>query len=238
MIPLSDGIRARHFPIVTVAIIVANFCVWIFYELPNLNSAVFHSSFYACSVEADCHAPLSWGVSWFTAMFMHGSWDHILGNMLFLAIFGKNVEDAFGRVQYLTFYILGGFAATVLQTVMTLLFSNEAAEAVANLGASGAIAAVLGAYFVLYPHSRVLTLVVIFPVRISAYVYLGLWFAYQLIEALANSGHANGGGVAFFAHVGGFIFGLAVANVFVKRRRWDPERGGYAPDFLTARFAR
>jgi rhomboid family protein len=239
MLPLSDGIRARHFPFVNVAIILANFCVWIFYELPHLNHAIYHSSFYACSVEGDCHlsyATLPWGISWFTSMFMHGSWDHILGNMLFLAIFGKNVEDAFGKLQYLVFYIAGGFAATVLQTAMTLLFSNEAAEAVPNLGASGAIAAVLGAYFVLYPNSRVLTLVFIFPVRIHAYVFLGLWFLYQLIEAIANTAHANGGGVAFFAHVGGFIFGLLVANVFVKRRRWDPNRGDYESDYLTQRL--
>ena len=224
MIPLSDGIRARRFPWVNVAIIVANFCVWIFYELPHLNSSVYHSSFYACSLEADCHAPLSWGISWFTSMFLHGSWDHILGNMLFLAIFGKNVEDAFGHVRYLAFYIVGGFAATALQAAMTLLFSSEAAEAVANLGASGAIAAVLGAYFVLYPNSRVLGLLVVIPIRLPAWVFLGVWFLYQLIEALQNSTHANGGGVAFFAHVGGFIFGVVVArlalnNALVSRNR-------------------
>jgi membrane associated rhomboid family serine protease len=92
MIPLSDGIPARQFPFVNVAIIVANFCVWIFYELPHLNSAVYHASFYACTVSGHCHGPLPWEVSWFTSMFMHGSWDHILGNMLFLAVFGKNVE--------------------------------------------------------------------------------------------------------------------------------------------------
>ena len=101
MIPLSDGIPARRFPWVNVALIVANFAVWILYELPHLNSSVAHASFYPCSVDGSCHAPESWGVSWFTAMFMHGSWDHILGNMLFLAIFGKNVEDAFGHLRYL-----------------------------------------------------------------------------------------------------------------------------------------
>jgi rhomboid family protein len=238
MIPLSDGVRSRTFPIVNVTLIVANFCVWIFYELPNLNHAVYHSSFYACSVEGDCHLGhiLPWWQSWFTSMFMHGSWDHILGNMLFLAIFGKNVEDAFGKLQYLAFYIAGGFAATVLQTAMTLLLSSESAEAVANLGASGAIAAVLGAYFVLYPNSQVLTLILVFPVMISAYIYLGLWFLYQLIEAIANSGHSNGGGVAFFAHVGGFIFGLIVANVFVKRRRWVERDRSVEPDFFRQRM--
>jgi membrane associated rhomboid family serine protease len=220
MLPLSDGIRAREFPIVNVAIIVANFCVWIFYELPHLNSAVYHASFYPCTVDAACHRPETWAVSWFTAMFMHGSWDHILGNMLFLAIFGKNVEDAFGHLRYLAFYIAGGFVATAAQTAITLLAGSAASATVPNLGASGAIAAVLGAYFVLYPNSRVLTLVLVFPIRIPAWIYLGLWFLYQLIEANygLTSAHANGGGVAFFAHVGGFIFGAVVA-------RWvsDPE---------------
>src|SRR4029453_3912677 len=97
-------------------------------------------------------------------MFMHGSWDHILGNMLFLAVFGKNVEDAFGHVGFLAFYLAGGFVATVTQTGMTLLAGTTADAQVPNLGASGAIAAVLGAYFVLYPRSRVLGLIGIFPV--------------------------------------------------------------------------
>jgi membrane associated rhomboid family serine protease len=214
MLPLSDGIRARQFPIVNVAIIVANFCVWILYELPHLNSSVYHASFYPCTVTAACHRPEPWELSWFTAMFMHGSWDHILGNMLFLAIFGKNVEDAFGRLRYLVFYIAGGFVANATQTAVTLLAGSAASARVATLGASGAIAAVLGAYFVLYPDSRVLTLVLIFPVKIPAWVFLGLWFVYQLVEANygLTSAHANGGGVAFFAHVGGFVFGVIVAR--------------------------
>ena len=113
MLPLSDGIQARRFPIVNVSIIVANFAVWLFYELPHLRSAVFHASFYPCTVNNTCRGPESWGVSWITAMFLHGSWDHILGNMLFLAVFGKNVEDAFGRLGYLAFYLAGGLVATV-----------------------------------------------------------------------------------------------------------------------------
>jgi membrane associated rhomboid family serine protease len=142
-------------------------------------------------------------------MFMHGSWDHILGNMLFLAIFGKNVEDAFGHVRYLAFYIAGGFVASATQTAVTLIAGSSSAAMVPVLGASGAIAAVLGAYFVLYPNSRVLTLVLVFPVRVPAWVFLGLWFLYQLVEANygLTSAQANGGGVAFFAHVGGFVFG-------------------------------
>ena len=207
MLPLSDGVSARRFPIVNVSLIVANFAVWIFYELPHLNSSIFHASFYPCTVNGSCHGPESWGVSWITAMFLHGSWDHILGNMLFLVIFGKNVEDAFGPLRYLVFYFAGGFVAMMTQPAMTLWFGTGIDSRAPNLGASGAIAAVLGAYFVLYPQSRVLTLVLCFPIRIPAWIFLGLWFVYQLIEANYGlfSAHANGGGVAFFAHVGGFL---------------------------------
>jgi hypothetical protein len=217
VLPLSDGIPARRLPIVTISIIVANFAVWLFYELPHLNSAVFHASFYPCTVNNSCHGPESWGVSWITAMFLHGSWDHILGNMLFLAVFGKNVEGAFGPIRYLAFYFAGGFVATITQTAMTLLFGTAAEARVPNLGASGAIAAVLGAYFVLYPNATVRGLIVIYPVWLPAWFFLGAWFLYQLIEA--NFGlfgaSANGGGVAFFAHVGGFVFGAIVARILV-----------------------
>ena len=218
MLPLSDGLSARRFPIVNISIIVANFAVWIFYELPHLQSAVFHASFYPCTVNNTCQGPEPWGISWITSMFLHGSWDHILGNMLFLAVFGKNVEDAYGALRYLLFYFAGGFAATITQTAMTLAFGTAAEARVPNLGASGAIAAVLGAYFVLYPTSTVRGLIVIFPIRLSAWFFLGAWFLYQLIEA--NFGlfgaSANGGGVAFFAHVGGFVFGVII-TLFLTR---------------------
>jgi membrane associated rhomboid family serine protease len=215
MIPLSDGIPAKRFPFVNLALIAANFAVWILYELPHLSSSVFHASFYPCTVDGSCHGPEPWVVSWLTSIFMHGSWGHILGNMLFLAIFGKNVEDAFGHLRYLLFYLAGGFVATMTQTLMTLLFSDSAAAQVPNLGASGAIAAVLGAYFVLFPRSKVLTLVFVFLMRIPAYVFLGLWFLYQFIEGNFGlfSATADGGGTAFFAHVGGFLFGLLVARL-------------------------
>ena len=130
--------------------------------------------------------------------------------MLFLAIFGKNVEDAFGLLRYLVFYFAGGFAAIMTQTAMTLLFGTAADGRVPTLGASGAIAAVLGAYFLLYPRSRVRTWIFpIFFVSIPAWVFLGLWFLYQLIEANFGlfSTTANGGGTAFFAHVGEFSLG-------------------------------
>jgi membrane associated rhomboid family serine protease len=224
MLPLSDGIPTRRFPFVNVSLIVANFAVWIFYELPHLHSSVHHASFYPCSVDGSCHSPLPWGVSWITAMFMHGGWDHILGNMLFLAIFGKNVEDAFGHLRYLAFYFAGGFVAMMTQTLMTLFFGSALAAHVPTLGASGAIAAVLGAYFVLYPNSRILTLVIVVPLRIPAWYFLGAWFLYQLLEADFGlfSATANGGGVAFFAHVGGFVFGYLVARLLLDAGRISP----------------
>ena len=221
MFPLSDGMRARRFPFVNVALIVANFAVWLFYELPDLNSAIFHASFYPCTVDGACRGPEPWALSWITAMFLHGGWDHILGNMLFLVIFGKNVEDAFGSLRYLVFYFAGGFVAMLTQTAMTLWFGTTADAQVPELGASGAIAAVLGAYFVLYPGSRILTAVPFVLVRIPAWIFLGLWFLYQLVEANFGlfSASANGGGVAFFAHVGGFVFGLLVALVLTRAGR-------------------
>jgi membrane associated rhomboid family serine protease len=225
VLPLSDGLRARRFPIVNVSIIVTNFAVWLFYELPHLRHAVFHASFYPCTVNSTCHGPESWGVSWITSMFLHGSWDHILGNMLFLAVFGKNVEDAFGPLRYLVFYFAGGFAATMTQTLFTLVFGSTMDARTPNLGASGAIAAVLGAYFILYPNSTVFGLLAIFPVHISAYFFLGFWFLYQLLEAnfgLFGSA-ANGGGVAFFAHVGGFIFGVLVTLLLRGVGRISPQ---------------
>ena len=232
MLPLSDGVAARRFPVVNVLLIVANFAVWIFYELPHLNAAVYHASFYPCTVDNACRGPEPWGISWVTAMFLHGGWDHILGNMLFLAIFGKNVEDAFGPLRYLVFYFAGGFAAMMTQTAMTLWFGTAASAHVPELGASGAIAAVLGAYFVLYPGSRVRTWIFpVFLVSIPAWIFLGLWFLYQLIEA--NFGlfgaKAHGGGVAFFAHVGGFIFGWVVTRLLTGSGRVAPQAREQAP---------
>jgi rhomboid family protein len=231
MLPLSDELPARRFPLVNVALIAANFAVWIFYELPHLDSAVYHASFYACSVDRSCYGPEPWGISWITSMFMHGSWDHILGNMLFLAIFGKNVEDAFGRLRYLAFYFAGGFVATMTQAAMTLLFGSTSESQVPNLGASGAIAAVLGAFFILYPSSRIRTWLLFFIVRIPAYLYLGAWFLYQLAEANFGlfSASSDGGGVAFFAHVGGFVFGMLVTVLLLKRGRIAPAPPRVAP---------
>jgi membrane associated rhomboid family serine protease len=227
VIPLSDGVAAHRFPVVNVALITANFAVFLFYELPNGDAAVNQASFYPCDVDNACHVGIPWGVGWITAMFMHAGWDHILGNMLFLAIFGKNVEDAFGRLGYLVFYFAGGFAAAMMQTAMTLLFGTASDAQIPTLGASGAIAAVLGAYIVLYPTSRIRTLVLWLLVDIPAWIYLGGWFLYQFFEgnyALLHPTSNGGSGVAFFAHVGGFVFGVVVARVLVSSGRITVER--------------
>jgi rhomboid family protein len=233
MLPLSDGMRARHFPAVNVALLAANMAVWVLYELPDLEGAVAHASFYPCAVDSSCDAPMPWTISWLTAMFMHGSWDHLLGNMLFLAVFGKNVEDAFGHLRYLAFYVAAGFAATALQTATTLLFSSDADARIPNLGASGAISAVLGAFLALYPHARIRTLALVFVVQIPAWLYLGGWFLFQLLEvhdSIADPS-SGGSGVALFAHIGGFVFGWVVARALLdsERRRIEAAEWRSAP---------
>ena len=161
--------------------------------------------------------PSVW-VTIFTAMFMHGGLLHIGGNMLFLWIFGNNVEDSMGRLKFIGFYLLGGLAATLLQTVV------NPNSAVPNLGASGAIAAVLGGYALLYPRARVATLIfIVFFVTVlelPALVVLGGWFLLQLLDASAASG-GDVGGVAYFAHIGGFLFGLLMIKLFANRVRDD-----------------
>ena len=141
-------------------------------------------------------------------MFMHGSWAHLLGNMLFLWIFGNNVEDALGRVRYLLFYLAGGFVATAVQTFVTLAWASEAEATIPNVGASGAVSAVLGAYLVLLPGAKVLTVIFFVLRELPAIFFLGIWFLFQLIDGSASLAHPQeGGGVAFFAHIGGFVFG-------------------------------
>jgi membrane associated rhomboid family serine protease len=144
-------------------------------------------------------------------MFIHAGWLHILGNMLYLWIFGDNVEDRFGHFKYVFFYLLSGLAAAFLQTI--IIPSSD----IPNVGASGAIAGVLGAYMVLYPSSRVRTLllITIFPVitRIPAFILLVLWFLLQLVSGVGSLGSADAG-IAYFAHVGGFLFGMGVAGIY------------------------
>jgi membrane associated rhomboid family serine protease len=162
-----------------------------------------------------------WWETIFTAMFMHGGWLHIAGNMLFLWVFGNNIEDAMGRLRFVFFYLLGGIAAFYAQA----LLDPSATEP--TIGASGAISAVLGGYILLHPRARVLTLIfLIFFVtfiEVPAFILLGIWFALQALPAVGQLAtpdvSASGGGVAYFAHVGGFLFGLATIKLFIAGRR-------------------
>jgi membrane associated rhomboid family serine protease len=222
VLPLHDNVPTRRFPLVTVALISVNFVVW-FWELHARTSVIYRDSFYPCAVQGPCvgqaahnHLPAWEGA--FTSMFMHASWLHILGNMLFLWIFGNNVEDALGRVRFFFWYLACGLAATATQTFVTLHYAGPAAASVPNLGASGAIAGVLGAYLLLLPTARVLTLVGFFVIPIPAYLFLGFWFLLQLWEGgFAVTHPESGGGTAFFAHVGGFLFGAATVYLVAKR---------------------
>ena len=233
--PLTDGTRPSRFPYVTTLLIAANLIVWIFYELPHLDAATAHSSLYPCDLSGACHSPLPWGVSWFTAMFMHASWGHLLGNMWFLGLFGKNAEDAFGHRRYLGLYVAGGLAAAVAQTAVTLIAGTAADAGVPMLGASGAIAAVLGAYWVLFPDARILTLVGVFFIHVRASIFLALWFLYQLLEAhagLTAAGSSSSGGTAIFAHIGGFVLGVIAAGRLTRSgqrqdRRAEQRRYGH-----------
>jgi membrane associated rhomboid family serine protease len=195
--------------------------------LPDLNYAVNQLAYHPCEVENSCPVVgQDWQLTALTSMFMHGDWLHIIGNMLFLWIFGNNVEDALGRVRFLAFYLLGGFAATALQTFITLMYGTQAESEIPNLGASGAVSAVLGAYLLLLPRARVVTLIflgIIFIREFPAWIFLVVWFLLQAwMGGLAVLHPQEGGGVAFFAHIGGFLFGMLTVYVFRKRQPLRP----------------
>ncbi len=225
MIPLRDSIPRRTVPFVTRLLVVVNVAAFVLELLQGDRLDVFVNTF--AFVPARLFNPglfPGWTttdsvVTIFTAMFLHGGFLHLAGNMLFLWIFGDNVEDAFGHGRFLVFYLVCGVAATLLQALLA------PASTIPNLGASGAIAGVLGAYFVLYPRARVVTIVplfVLFPlVEIPAGLYLLGWFLLQFwmgSSQLASSGRAPAGGVAFWAHVGGFVAGVAWVLLFRSRR--------------------
>jgi membrane associated rhomboid family serine protease len=233
VLPLRDNVPTRTFPVVTVGLIVANFIVW-FWELsrPGVDAHVIKDGYYPCSVHGPCLTnvggehlvhDLPWWESTFTSMFMHGSWEHILGNMLFLWIFGNNVEDALGRVRFLFWYLAAGVVATATQTFVTLDFGTVRDASIPNIGASGAIAGVLGAYFVLLPRARVLTLIIFVFREIPAMWFLGIWILLQAWQGGFGLTHPDQtGGVAVFAHIGGFAFGALTVRLVAKRRPLQP----------------
>ena len=234
MLPLRDNVPTRTFPLVTVGIIAVNALVW-FWELSGrgVDYHVVKDGYYPCSVQGPCRIGghvfahhLSWWEGTFSSMFMHGSWFHILGNMLFLWIFGNNVEDALGKVRFVLWYLAAGVAATALQTFVTLQFGTVRDASIPNIGASGAIAGVLGAYFLLLPRARVLTVIFfgfIFFREIAAIWFLGIWIALQLWQGGIGLTHPDQtGGVAVFAHIGGFAFGLLTVFLVAKRRPLNP----------------
>jgi membrane associated rhomboid family serine protease len=212
VIPLSDASRRpASFPIATILIIVVNAFVFIL-EIMGGDTLVLNWAAVPANILSGHH----W-ITILTAMFMHGSWSHIIGNMIFLWAFGPEVEDAMGSLRYSVFYILGGLAATAAQIAAT------PSSTVPNLGASGAIAAVMGAFLVTYPHDQIKTLLVIFfwvRVRfIPAALLIGLWFLTQLVNAGAVATvQTQSGGVAYLAHVGGFVFGAVTARLFERSR--------------------
>ena len=224
MLPIRDNVPTRTFPVVTVTLIAINVAVWLLYQLPNLDRSVHDLAFHPCEVNGSCQQiDKGWPLTAITSMFMHGSWLHLGGNMLFLWIFGNNVEDAMGRLRFLVFYFLGGIAATALQTFVTFHWGSPGDTMVPNLGASGAISAVLGAYLVLLPSASVLTLVFYLLIEIPAILFLGIWFLFQLWQGgYAVTHPESGGGVAFFAHVGGFAFGLLTVRLFAVRDPLPP----------------
>jgi membrane associated rhomboid family serine protease len=253
MIPLKDDIPTRRFPVVTVAIIIACVVVYFAFEqgLWNLGERgdqrvleygaipyeLTHPGKQCGSDPATgqvvCEgqrgvlgsAPdqAPWWLTAFTSMFMHGGLLHLGGNMLFLWIFGNNVEDSMGRPRFVAFYLLGGLVALFSQVLI------DPGATVPTVGASGAIAAVLGGYAILYPHARVITLIffiIIFTVvELPALLVLGLWFLIQVALGSAELGQPLGtsGGVAYFAHIGGFLFGLLLIKLFANRVHEDYE---------------
>jgi membrane associated rhomboid family serine protease len=249
--PLRDNIPTEHFPVVTVLIIVANCIVYFFlqdgflglpdggeggnwsvvdyalipYEVTHpgdMCEAVANGAI-ACEGQAGVTGvadpqPSTW-VTLFTSMFMHGSLLHIGGNMLFLWIFGNNVEDAMGPFRFLAFYVVGGLAADAAQILV------NADSTVPTLGASGAVAAVLGGYLVLFPRARVVTFIFIIffftILELPAILFLGIWILQQALFAYFDllQPTGNGGGVAYFAHIGGFVLGLLTVRLIAKEER-------------------
>jgi membrane associated rhomboid family serine protease len=230
LFPLRDNIPTDRFPFVTVAFILANVFVYFFLQdgllgLPDGGAGgdwpVQDYAAIPCEFTSQCPArgePPTL-LTAFTSMFMHGSILHLGGNMLFLWIFGNNVEDSMGPVRFILFYVLAGLAADAAQILM------DTSSAIPTLGASGAVAGVLGGYLLLFPRAKVVTVIFIIffftILELPAILFLGLWilqqFLFAYFDLLQPTG--DGGGVAYFAHIGGFLFGLAAIKLFASERR-------------------
>jgi membrane associated rhomboid family serine protease len=231
MLPLRDANPTQRTPFVTLALVIACFVgfAWELGLMASGGEAALEDFISKWGVvPADLTA--AWGrgdylsqqtATLITSQFLHGGWFHLLGNMLYLWIFGNNVEDRFGRVGFLAFYLAGGVLAGLSQVAI------DPGSTIPTIGASGAIAAVLGAYFVLFPRARVTSLVFLGffyqLIDVPAIIVLGFWFVLQVIDGLASVGVTQTGGVAVFAHIGGFVAGALAARVIVT---WSARRRG------------
>jgi membrane associated rhomboid family serine protease len=217
MLPLGDASRRPvHAPLITGGIIAVNAAVFV---LEILGGEPFIRQW--ALVPADIVSGQGW-ITVLTAMFLHSGWGHILGNMVFLWAFGPQIEDVMGRGKYLVFYLLGGLVATIAQ------IAADPTSAIPNLGASGAIAAIMGAFLITYPRDRIRTLVFFgwfISVRlIPAIVLVGFWFLTQLFNEVGALATVQTGGVAYLAHIGGFVMGVVTARVFEDRARLAYQR--------------
>lgn len=221
MIPIGDDVPGERFPFLTYLLIGLNVLVFLFQlSLPpeGLRVLIFTWGVIPRDVTAWGNDPLVL-LTLVTSLFLHGGWFHLIGNMLYLWIFGNNVEDRMGHVGFLLFYLLCGIAASLTEVLL------KPGSALPTIGASGAIAGVLGAYFLLYPKARVILLVPVFlffffTVQVPAVVVLGFWFVLQLFSGVAQFGaYTESGGVAYWAHAGGFVAGMVLMPFFRCRRR-------------------
>jgi membrane associated rhomboid family serine protease len=223
MIPLRDKNPTQHFPFVTILLIVMNIAVFV-YELtlgPNLEIFLSQYGVIPAQISKVLHAGAMNSLIFMTlvtSIFLHGGWLHLIGNMLYLWVFGDNVEDKLGHLRFLFFYIICGIAASVLHIYL------DPQSTMPTIGASGAISGVLGAYLLMFPKAKVVTLIPIFifiqVAELPAFVILGLWFVLQFFNGLLSLGYATAGmgGVAWWAHVGGFATGLILVFPFRKYR--------------------
>jgi len=217
-IPIRDDAPTVCTPYVTIGIIVTNCLIFLFSYMQGLEyftMTTYQFGFIPVeltqAVELTPQIPASPYLTMFTSMFMHGGWMHLIGNMLFLWIYGNNIEDYFGPVKFLLFYLVSGLAAIALFTVF-----GPSSE-IPLVGASGAIAGLMGAYLVLHPKAKITVLIIYFLIQfvhLPAKVVIGIWFAIQLF--MSFTGNTSGGGVAYLAHVGGFVFGWLILKMLVK----------------------